>query len=280
MQQLVDHLDRGARVVVLRLRSMGDCILTTPALSLLHQHRPDLRIGVVVEDRFRGIYEGLAFVHDILPPAAKEVRGFGAQLCINLHGGTRSAILTAASGARFRAGFGHYRQQFVYNIRMPRAQEILPGGERTVHTAEHVASAMFYLGVPQQAIPRAILHASTRPEAEGSYSVVHPFASAALKTWPVENFLQAMAAMEHRPVVIAGPGDDLAPFAAYRAYQNQPLDVVKGLIRHASYFLGNDSGPAHIAAAFDVPMTVVFGPSDPAIWGPWRASNAKVVTQG
>lgn len=277
MQQLVDHLGRGSRVVVLRLRSMGDCVLTTPALSLLHQHRPDLHIGVAVEDRFRGIYEGLPFVHEILPPTAKDVRGFGAQLCINLHGGTRSAILTAASGARFRAGFGHYRQRFVYNIRMPRAQEILPGGERTVHTAEHIASAMFYLGVPQQPIPRAILHASSQPE-PGTYSVVHPFASAALKTWPVDNFLKAMATMEHKPVVIAGPGDDITPFAQYRTYQNQPLDVIKGLISHASYFLGNDSGPAHIAAAFDVPMTVVFGPSDPAIWGPWRASQANVVT--
>lgn len=245
---------------------------------MLHEHRPDLRIGVAVEDRFAEIYAGLPFVHDILHPSAKDVRGYHAQLCINLHGGTRSAMLTLASGARFRAGFGHYRQPFVYNIRMPRAQEILPGGERTVHTAEHVASAMFYLGVPHRPIPRAILHAGETPE-QGAYSVVHPFASAMLKSWPAANFVQRMETLEHKPVVIAGPSDDLAPFVGFRSYQNQPLEVIKSLIRGASYFLGNDSGPAHIAAAFDVPMAVVFGPTDPAIWGPWQATNATVIRQ-
>ena len=50
-----------------------------------------------------------------------------------------------------------------------------------------------------------------------------------------------------------------------------PLDEVMRLIRGASLFVGNDSGPAHIAAAFAVPSVVLFGPSDPRIWGPWRA---------
>ena len=47
----------------------------------------------------------------------------------------------------------------MYNVRIPRAQEIL-GVERTVHTAEHLASAMFYLGAPVGEIPRAKLVAS------------------------------------------------------------------------------------------------------------------------
>ena len=64
--------------------------------------------------------------------------------------------MTELSGARYRAGFGHYRQQFVYNVRIPRAQEILHV-DRKVHTAEHVASAMFFLGAPICEIPRAKL---------------------------------------------------------------------------------------------------------------------------
>ncbi len=62
--------------------------------------------------------------------------------------------MTAASGAAFRAGFGHFRHQFAYNLRIPRAQQIL-SVERKVHTAEHLASAMFWLGVPLTEIPRA-----------------------------------------------------------------------------------------------------------------------------
>ena len=45
----------------------------------------------------------------------------------------------------------------------------------------------------------------------------------------------------------------------------------------AQLFIGNDSGPAHIAAAFGVPVVVLFGPSDPVNWAPWR-TEAQVLT--
>lgn len=282
MSHLLDQLEQGARVLVVRIRSMGDCVLTTPALRLLAEHRPDLRIGVVVEPRFAGIYEGgLPFVHAILPPDHGAVRAFRPSLCLNLHGGTRSAMLTGLCGARWRAGFGHYRQQFLYNIRLPRAQEVF-GEERTVHTAEHVASAMFHLGVPMQRIPQAQLASPGKSPETGYYAVVHPFASSPDKTWPAANFAEAARYLRKErglePVILAGPGDDLTPFQGFRSYAGQPLETVKALIRNASYFLGNDSGPAHIAAAFDVPLTVVFvGLSSPEIWGPWRATKSCVV---
>jgi ADP-heptose:LPS heptosyltransferase len=100
--------DRG-RVAVVRLRSLGDCVLTTPALDILKQSRPDLRIAIVVEDRFAPIFEGNDALDAILPPAIPALRNWGPALCLNLHGGSRSAALTAASGAEFRAGFAHFR---------------------------------------------------------------------------------------------------------------------------------------------------------------------------
>ena len=45
----IDRLGHGSRVAVIRLRSLGDCVLSTPAIHLLKQARPDLEIGVVVE---------------------------------------------------------------------------------------------------------------------------------------------------------------------------------------------------------------------------------------
>jgi heptosyltransferase-3 len=41
----------------------------------------------------------------------------------------------------------------------------------------------------------------------------------------------------------------------------------------AQLFVGNDSGPAHLAAAFGVPVTVLFGASDPVTWAPWRTES-------
>jgi heptosyltransferase-3 len=46
---VLEHLPEGARAAIVRLRSLGDCVLTTPALALLKSSRPDLRIGVVAE---------------------------------------------------------------------------------------------------------------------------------------------------------------------------------------------------------------------------------------
>jgi heptosyltransferase III len=53
MATVLERVPHGGRVLVIRLRSLGDCVLTTPALALLKQHRPDLRMAVVVEDALR-----------------------------------------------------------------------------------------------------------------------------------------------------------------------------------------------------------------------------------
>jgi lipopolysaccharide heptosyltransferase III len=268
VDNLLDRLPSGARIAVIRLRSLGDCVLTTPAVALLKQFRPDLRVTVVVEPRFAPVFEGnpdIDQIHD----------GFTrADLAINFHGGPRSIALTLAS--RFRSGFAHHRGSFLYSHRIPRAQEIL-GVERRVHTAEHLASAMFWLGVPQTEIPRARLSANP-PKERGNYAVIHPFASAPDKTWPASRFVEVAKRLSGlEPVFLAGPGDDTARFAGFRVLKNEPLARVKSLISGAALFIGNDSGPAHIAAAFGVPVVVIFGASDPVAWAPWR-TEAHVLT--
>jgi ADP-heptose:LPS heptosyltransferase len=71
-------------------------------------------------------------------------------------------------------------------------------------------------------------------------------------------------------VFIGGPGDDLTPFSEFQTLSGAPLQETKALLAGASLFIGNDSGPAHMAAAFGVPVVVLFGPSDPVIWAPWQ----------
>jgi len=276
---LLERLPSGSRIAVIRLRSLGDCVLTTPALALLKVHRPDVRIGMVVEDRFRAVFESNPDVDDILPPAARAVAKWHPQMALNFHGGTRSMWLTAASGAEIRAGFAHHAYSFLYNAKIPRAQEILDD-HRRVHTAEHLASAMFWMGVPRTEIPRARLNAGPTPLA-GAYAVLHPFASEPGKTWPAERFI---AVAEHlrdkaglEPVFLAGPADDPTAFQSFRVIRNAPLAQVKNVMAGAQLFIGNDSGPAHIAAAFGVPVVVLFGPSDPVNWAPWR-TEAQVLT--
>ena len=273
MASTLERLGPGSRVSILRLRSLGDCVLTTPAIAILKAARPDLRLSIVVESRFAAIFAGNPDLERVVVPDL--TAAWGSELCLNLHGGSRSMGMVAASMARFRAGFAHHAGAWLYNVPVPRAQQIL-GEERTVHTAEHLASAMFHLGCPRGEIPRARLYAGPWTEAPKSYFVMHPFASTPQKQWPAERFVEAARSVELEPVVIGAPGDDFSPFQAFRCVAG-PLEQTKQVLSGAKLFLGNDSGPAHMAAAFGVPVVVLYGSSDPVVWAPWR-TRAEIFT--
>ncbi len=283
---IIGKLPSESRVAIIRLRSLGDCVLCTPAIELLQHARPDLRIAVVVEDRFADVFRGNPAIAEVLPPTARAVRGFAPELCLNFHGGTRSARLTLLSGAKFRAGFDIFRPEFVYNTPIPTAQEIL-AVTRQVHTAEHMASAMFYLGVPRTWIPRARMSAPAgrSPHAPGgAYAVIHPLAATPEKTWTTASFVETAKflneSMKLEPVFIGGPGEDLSAFQQWRTVVGAPLTEIGQLMRDASLFIGNDSGPAHVAAAFGLPLVVLFGPSDAGIWSPWRTVGKVLKSEG
>lgn len=279
MENVLECLPQGGRVAVIRLRSLGDCVLTTPALQVLKGARPDIKIAIVIEDGFAPVFEGNPDVYAVLAPKVSAIRNWQPLLSLNLHGGSRSGCLTLSSGAPFRAGFAHFRYSFLYNVRIPRAQEIL-GIERKVHTAEHLASAIFYLGVPRVEIPAARLFVplpSGPAISPSPYAVIHPVASDKTKTWAAEKFVgigrYLRNALGLEPIFIAGAGEDLASFRDYRTVIGAPLSVVKSVLRGATLFVGNDSGPAHMAAAFGIPVVVIFGSSDPVVWSPWKTAS-------
>jgi ADP-heptose:LPS heptosyltransferase len=280
------RLTPESRVAIIRLRSLGDCVLSTPAIHLLKQARPDLSIGVVAEDRFADVFRGNPDIADVLPPSARSLRSFAPELCLNLHGGTRSARLTLLSGARFRAGFDIFKPGWIYNTPIPTAQETL-GVSRRVHTAEHAASAIFYLGAPLAEVPRARLFPPPERSIHapaGAYAVIHPFAASPEKTWPSAFFVELARyigrTMDLEPVFVGGAGEDVSQFAIWKTVAGAPFAEVSRLMRDASLFAGNDSGPAHVAAAFGIPQVVLFGPSDAETWAPWRTPAVVLKAEG
>jgi len=302
------RLPVGARVLVIRLRSMGDTVLMTPALRLLHDWRPDLKISVLVERPWNEVLENNPAVESALVPEGKlatawRIRRQRFDMIVNLHGGPTSALYTRFSGAGWRAGFAHFRNGFVYNLPVPTAQRILEC-EGPVHTAEHVASCFFWLGVPHAEIPRAEVFPS--PECEQTvaerllslglgraehYAVIHPTASYSTKQWNPGGFAAVGEFLGRefglRAVYICGPGesavlDEIARLSRrplLRA-ENWPLREVIALLARSKIFLGNDAGPAHLAAACGIPVLVIFGSSHSAVWGPWRADVSAVVQNG
>jgi heptosyltransferase-3 len=289
-QPILPQLAPGAPVIVIRLRSMGDTILTTPALSLLKSARPDLETFVVIEQQWARLLDSNPDIAGIIPfsrekrwSALAAVRRKRAALCLNLHGGSTSAWLTALSGARWRAGFAHFPYRIAYNVRIPRGQEILKRAhDAPVHTAEHLAAAMFYLGVPRQQIPGARLFADARPGS--GYAVLHLGAAYFTKQWPAERFLDLARWLRREqglePVLLTGPEQSGLPagMREFPVMENLSLGEMLSLVKGADLFVGNDSGPAHAAAAFGVPCVVIFGSSNSSVWRPWNARSAVVET--
>ena len=141
-----------------------------------------------------------------------------------------------------------------------------------------MASAVFALGVPLEDVPRAQLFASP-PRVKGRYAVIHPFASAPDKQWRAERFCEVaryLGLWNIKPVFLAGPSDVVTPFRQHQVVQGSLVEA-KALLSKAAVFIGNDSGPAHMAAAFGTPSVVLFGSSNPAIWGPWQTEAEIVV---
>jgi ADP-heptose:LPS heptosyltransferase len=288
---VLDELPQNASVVVIRLRSLGDAVLTTPALRLLKTARPDLRVSVVLDEVFAPLLESSADIDEVIradrarrTQAIRDIRKRSPALCLNIHGGASSAWMTALSGAKHRAGFAHFRMESVYNIRIPRAQQVLGLGEDApVHTAQHLASAMFFLGVPRQEAPAARLFADLlkRPR---PYAVLHVAAAYETKQWAAEHFRAIATHIEQvhglEPILIAGPGQDhlLTQFAEFTTMPNLGIPQLMSLMAGAKLFIGNDSGPAHIAAAFSKPCAVIFGSSDSRVWGPWKTPSQIIET--
>jgi ADP-heptose:LPS heptosyltransferase len=312
---LLPSLPQEARILIIRLRSIGDIILLTPALRLLKGWRPDLRISVVVEYRFRELLEGNPDVEEILEPgsgaglekivaryrALRELHRRKFSLCVNLHGGPTSTLLARASGARWKAGFEHFRSRQFYQFLIPDARTILD--QPNIHTAEHQASAFFYLGMPRQEIPRAQLgvgathqgwwigkRAALGISPPREYALIHPAALYATKQWAPEHFAELGAHLERETglatVFSCGPGERPVLDAVERA-AGVPLRRVEGaglgefaaVLAEARLFVGNDSGPAHMAAALGRPCVVIFGSSSSRIWGPWPPSIGGRVVQ-
>src|SRR5437764_12233017 len=83
MASVLEQLAPASRVAVIRLRSLGDCVLTTPALEILKRARPDLRVAVVVEERFRAVFEGNPDIETLLTPDWRALRAWRPELCLN-----------------------------------------------------------------------------------------------------------------------------------------------------------------------------------------------------
>ena len=166
-------------------------------------------------------------------------------------------------------------------------------GQSTVHTAELQAAAFFHLGMPRRDVPRARIFVQAQHQAwwekkraslgismGREYALVHPTALYATKQWAPDNFARAGTLLEREkglvPIYSCGPGEstvldavEKASGATVHRLEGAGLGEFAAALAGARLFLGNDSGPAHMARALGRPTVVIFGSSSSLIWGPW-----------
>ena len=109
-------------------------------------------------------------------------------------------------------------------------------------------------GVPRIPVPPAPVR---------DFAIIHPFASAVSKRWPLENFREVEKRLGIPVQWCAGPDEELG-----QAVRKENLYDLACWLSTARLYIGNDSGIAHLAAAVGTPVLSIFLSSDPEIWAP------------
>lgn len=287
------------RVLVVRLRSIGDTVLATPSLFALKRFLPHATIDILVEDWVAPLLESHPDIDNVITVrkghaasralVARRLRANRYDVVYNFHGGTTATLLTRATGARHRVGFETYQYARLHNHLAP-SSSALWRREKT-HSAEQQLALLGWTGVPVSDRPRTRLPVT--PEAGAAvtaklvkaglndkpFVVVHPAAAFATKQWAARNFGQVARELSGQglPVVVITTPSQTETVAELQRHAATPvvsfndlsLPEVTALLVHARLFVGNDSGIAHMAAAVETPAVVIFGSSNTAHWRPW-----------
>jgi predicted lipopolysaccharide heptosyltransferase III len=296
------------RVLVVRLRSIGDTVLTTPSLFALRRFLPEAQIDILLEDWVAPVLEGSDLIDRVITiprdstsaraRVARELRAARYDVVYNLHGGTTATFLTRATGAKHRVGFENYQYVRLHNHIAPSPLEIWQ--RSTLHSVEQQLGLIGWTGVPVTDRPAtrlavtesASISVTEKLRAAGFHggeavAMVHPTAAFDTKQWAIENFARVTEELSARgfvPVVVVTPNEKqtaqtLVDKSSARCVVLNDLSLpeVTALGSRARLFVGNDSGIAHIAAATGAPCVVVFGSSNRNHWRPWTTQPNEIV---
>lgn len=229
-----------------------------------------------------------------------ELREGGYDTSLDLQGNLKSGVIARLSGARRRVGL--HRSLAREGNHLFTTRGIRPPSSARHRVLRNLVLVGRMLGrkaaawsdpglppFPGAAARARVLLANAGIAEDTPYVVLHPGTSAfgAFKRWPPERFADlaaALAARGERVVVTAPPGEEalarevVARSGGAAAVVETPgLDVLGEVIRGARRLVGADTGPLHLAALAGTPLVGLFGPKDPATYGPWgRRADGRI----
>lgn len=288
------------RILVVKPSSLGDVVHSLPFLNSLRECFPKAEIDWVIAKGLEGLLEGHPMISRLIiinkdlwknisnagetvkeiKHLFREIRDQKYDLVIDLQGLLRSGLVTMSSRAPVRIGFSEAREGsrlfYTHKIR----------GGRDIHAVDRYMKIAAALGCDIHDIRFPFPLPDNRRSSEllqniGPYAVFVPGARWKTKIWPSESFGKVAAMLPMRSVIVGSPSDrsiaaDLLLHAEGKAISLAGETDLKGLIDvigHARLVITNDTGPMHIAAALNIPVVAVFGPTDPRRTGPYGRNN-------
>ncbi|MDR4480005.1 MAG: putative lipopolysaccharide heptosyltransferase III [Nitrospira sp.] len=298
-------------ILIIKLRHIGDVLLSTPVLRGLRAAFPHARLTMLVNRGTEGV---LAHNPDVNEVLCLEKGSWDAQLrfvqmlrrrgfdgVVDLTDGDRSAVISLATGAPVRIGFNaeHRWRGLLYSqVAKPRPID--------QHRVDYDLCALRVLGLdPKPGTPA--LYASSADEqvveawlqeagllpAQGAPLLVllQPGARYSLKVWPHERFVQLADRLTDTfacRILLGGDQREREVAEQIARKTHCAPTVIAGkfsllqfaaLVQRCALFVGNDGGAMHIAATMGTPVVALFGPTYPQRWGP-RGGPAQVIYKG
>jgi heptosyltransferase-3 len=296
-------------ILVIKLRYIGDVLLATPVLRALKEVYPRARLSALVNRGTESMLRCNPDLDDLLVlnrdslreqiRLLQDLRTRRFDCVIDLTDGDRSAIIARWCGASIRVGFNEERRW--RGLCYTTVVKAAPG----LHRVERDFLGLRTLGLEPKPMP-PVLRTSPQDDQEADtllrqlgvnvrdsgndrvLVMMQPGARYWFKAWPPERFAELADRLIQRfgcQVLVGGDEREVALAEEIRARAHSSLVVVAGrttllqyaaVLRRCSLFVGNDNGPMHMAAAVGIPVVALFGPSDPAEWGP-RGTRSEVL---
>jgi lipopolysaccharide heptosyltransferase II len=289
---------RPLRVLVTRLRYLGDVIITTPAVAALKARYPEAELYYLTEEAFAPVLEGNPHLTGIIPLRRGVIEGARTMRTIrrlrftaaaDLFYNPRSAFLLFVSGIPIRAGGSRRWRRHLYTVTFT-----VPGGIRSA--VEHHVAALRVFDVPHSVgLPRifldeeelssgAALLAERTGGRAGGVVAIHPGGTWQSKRWEPGSWARLAQMLKRRfdtrILIVAGPGEEhIAQAVRERAGDDvfllplMPIRSLATVLGNCDAVVSNDGGILHVAVSVGSPTVGIFGPTEPDIWFPYEGTG-------
>jgi heptosyltransferase III len=288
-------------ILVVVTRRIGDVLLATPVIRSLRSKWPDAKIDALVFAGTDGILEGNPDIRRVIKiaerPTIQQHRALAKQLwrtydlALSLLSSDRPTLYAWLAG---RTSIGlvidspkHYWKRLLLD-------RWVPFENAEAHTIQSHLRILTALDVaPRHEViagwsDRDVTSVDAKLNAAGvasDFVVMHPSPKFAYKTWTLAGWRDVgewLMAAGYRVVLTGGPDamecDYVASIAAslpgaVNLAGKLSLAETGNLLSRARLYIGPDTAVTHLAAAVNIPVVALFGPTDPVKWGPWPATN-------